>query len=198
MTKLRGGCEQTDHSIARPVSEAMNDLRRGALSGTDLRFARLVLRVTHVLDIPSIVSDSIVRGATSWDRAHQLRRHRWRLCNRSARCRLSQRSNGKLHRRVSLCRGDADHGCDLYDYRDRTDPHCNADAESKHRLTTARPPSDADHLVPETGRTGMRFTKCGLQTRAGAIAVTLLLSFALMPGTARAQDKTYLKFRHRP
>ena len=38
----------------------------------------------------------------------------------------------------------------------------------------------------------MRFTKCGLQTRAGAIAVTLLLSFALMPGTARAQDKTYL------
>jgi TRAP-type C4-dicarboxylate transport system substrate-binding protein len=38
----------------------------------------------------------------------------------------------------------------------------------------------------------MRFTKCGIQTGAAAVGVTVLLSFALMPSTARAQDKTYL------
>ena len=107
----------------------------GALSGTDHRFGRLVLRVAHVLDIPRIVSDSVVRSATRWDRAYQLCRYRWRLGHRSARCGLSQRSYRELHRRASLCRGDADHGRDLHHYRGRTDPHCNADAEPKRRLT---------------------------------------------------------------
>ena len=112
----------------------LNRLCDAALFGVDLSLDWLVLWPSHVLDVPGIDRDLIVRCTAGGDCTYQLRRDWGRIGNRPGRNRLSQGSDGHFHFRAHLRYGNVDGERDLHQYRFSANAHCNASAKLKHSL----------------------------------------------------------------